>query len=359
MANQGIAGARVLLNGTVQDPQAMALVTVDLDVDQPDMCCARLSNTNDTKYTRSVKQGDLVEIKIGNTEQDVQTVFKGEVVGLDPLWDVGGATSVNIVAFNKLHRLTRARKSKTFEKQTDHQIAQKIAQDHGLTPDISGDVAIQHLHMYQHHQTDFEFLRERCSRIGYELLCDNEKLYFRQRKLDQGNELTLVFGRDKVGETEVALERFSARLNSANQLKKVNVRSWNPGQSTEIVGQADSLIKVLGAKQGSEAAGTFGAADASFELPVVSKEEADAAAKSLLEDFSLNYITGEGLCKGDPRLTCGIVVEIKVDEDAQDERFNGKYYVTGVQHRYTHKSGSSGTGGYQTIVRVRRNAEGT
>jgi phage protein D len=335
----------------------MALVTVELDIDQPDMCCATMNNTNDFKYTREVKQGDSIEFKIGGTTAAVQTIFKGEVVGLEPVFDVSGETKVLIRAFNKLHRLTRTRKSKTFEKQTDHQIATKIAQEYGLTAKISGDVQIQHNHVYQHHQTDLEFLLERCRRINYEVLCDNQNLVFRQRKLDQGNELKLMFGKDLPGETEIALERFEARLNSANQVKKVQVRAWNPGQTAEIVGEASSLIKVLGKDDGPKAAGSFGTAEAAFDLPVTSKEEADAAAKALLEDLALNYITGTGLCKGDPRLKAGIVVDIVVDPDAQDERFNGKYYVTGVSHRYTHKAGG-GTGGYQSVVKVRRNAEG-
>lgn len=355
--NKGVAGARVLLNGTEQDPQAMALVTVDLDVNQPDMCTATMNNTNDFKYTRQVKQGDLLEFKIGSTTAAVQVIFKGEVVGLEPIFDVSGETKVLIRAFNKLHRLTRARKSKTFEKQTDGDVATKVAQLYGLTPKITGDINIKHNHIYQHHQTDLEFLLERARRINYEVLCDNTNLIFRQRKLDQGNTLTLMFGKDMPSDNEIALERFHARLNSANQVKKVQVRAWNPGQTKEIIGQADKLIKILGNEDAGKAAGTFGSAEASFEIPVTSKEEADAAAKALLEDLALNYITGEGICKGDPRLTAGIVVDIVVDPEAQNERFNGKYYVTGVSHRYTHKAGG-GTGGYQTIVKVRRNAEG-
>ena len=357
MPNKGVAGARVLLNGKEQDPQAMALVTVDMDIDQPDMCTATMNNTNDFKYTKMVKQGDNLEFKIGGTAGDVVTIFKGEVCGLEPTFDVSGETKVLLRCFNKLHRLTRTRKSKTFEKQTDHQIAQKIAQDYGLTAKVSGDVSIQHDHVYQHHQTDLEFLLERCRRINYEVLCDNTNLIFRQRKLLETNQIKLIFGKDLPDTNEIPLERFHARLNSANQVKKVQVRGWDPGTTKEIVGEATSLIKILGKTAGSAAAGTFGKAEASFDIPVDSKEEADAAAKALLEDMSLNYITGEGLCKGDPRLAAGMVVDIVCDPNASDERFNGKYYVVGVQHRYTHKAGG-GTGGYQAIVKVRRNAEG-
>jgi uncharacterized protein len=355
--NKGVASARVLLNGAEQPPQGMASITVDLDIDQPDMCNATMNNTNDYKYTRTVKQGDLIEIKIGETVGPVLSVFKGEVIGLEPIFDVGGETRVLIRAFNKLHRLTRHRKSKTFEKQSDADIASKIAQEYGLTPKVTGDVKIKHDHIYQHHQTDLEFLLERGRRINYEILCDNTNLIFRQRKLDQTQDLKLIMGKDVPIGTEVSLQRFHARMNSSNQPAKVEVHAWDPGQSTEIIGTANKLIKVLGKDEGSKLAASLGTNQAHFSLPVDSKEEAEAAAKALLEDMALNYITGEAICKGDPRLKPGEVVEIVVDRFATDERFNGKYYVTGVQHRYTHKSKGS-TGGYTTVVKFRRNAEG-
>jgi uncharacterized protein len=92
-------------------------------------------------------------------------------------------------------------------------------------------------------------------------------------------------------------------------------------------------------------------------VPVSSQEEADAIAKALLEDLAMSYIVGEGQCKGHADLKPGIVVTINANDD---KRFNGKYYITGCSHRYTHKSGGGGGGpggGYLTNIRVRRNAD--
>ena len=38
-----------------------------------------------------------------------------------------------------------------------------------------------------------------------------------------------------------------------------------------------------------------------------------------------------------------------------DQRFDGNYYITGATHKYGHSS--SGSGGYQTVLRLCRNAE--
>jgi phage protein D len=359
---EGVAEARVKINGTEVPTDKCAVVIIEQDLDQPDMCTATLSNLTDSegggqKYTETLVQGDTIEVLIGATTDTPTTVFKGEVVGLEPLWDVSGETKVVVRAFNKLHRLTRTRKSKTFENQTDSAIVQKIAGEYGLSPEVKGDVNITHKHVYQHHQTDFEFLLHRAKRINYEMYCEDTKLIFRKRDTSVDSGITLQWGKDASG-AEYALQRFQARLNTANQVKEVYVRCWDPTQTKEIVGEAKSLANKMGKTDGASAANTaYGSHKANYEVPVSSQEEANAIAKALLEDLALDYIVGEGQCKGHPKLKPGLVVTI----DAKDKRFNGKYYITGCSHRYTHKSGGGGGGGggggYLTMIRVKRNAD--
>jgi phage protein D len=86
------------------------------------------------------------------------------------------------------------------------------------------------------------------------------------------------------------------------------------------------------------------------ETPVASKEEADNIAKSILQERLMHFITGDGVCRGNPQLKPGIIVTVNV----QDKRFNGKYYLTAVKHRYVH-AGTSG--GYRTEFKFRRDAK--
>ena len=52
----------------------------------------------------------------------------------------------------------------------------------------------------------------------------------------------------------------------------------------------------------------------------------------------------------------GIVIKIKVNLDEASDRFNGKYLVAGVTHRYT--ADNKGTeGGYSCFLRLARDAE--
>jgi phage protein D len=97
----------------------------------------------------------------------------------------------------------------------------------------------------------------------------------------------------------------------------------------------------------------FGEAVATYvDLPLESKEEAQAIADGRMRAAMMNYITGEGLCRGTPEIKLGVVVEIVVNPDGKD-RFNGKYVITGTSHQYR---GSQG-GGYLTGFKFRRDAD--
>ena len=86
------------------------------------------------------------------------------------------------------------------------------------------------------------------------------------------------------------------------------------------------------------------------ESPVASKEEADNIAKSILNERLMHFITGDGVCRGNPDLKPGLIITIAV----QDKRFDGKYHVTAVRHRYVHTGPG---GGYRTEFKFRRDAK--
>lgn len=350
---EGVAEARVKIAGTEVSTEALGAVFVDQDIDQPDLCSITVNNTNEYKFSEKVNHGDEVEVTIGPTTDSPAPVFKGEVVGLEPIFDVSGESKVVIRACSKLHRLTRTRKSRTFTEQSDADIVNTIAGEYGLSAEVTGDINIKHKHVYQHDLTDLEFLHQRARRIDYEILVDDKKLKFRKRDVSVDSGIELKWGKDASG-AEFSLQIFKPRLSSANQVKEVTVRGWDSLNSKTIIGEAKSLRTKLGKDDGaSKSQAAFGVSKAAYEMAVYSKEEADAAAKSLLEDHALSYIVGDGQAKGHPKIKAGIVVKIK----AEDKRFDGKYYLTGTSHRYTHKAGGP-QGGYLTLIRFRRNAEG-
>jgi uncharacterized protein len=323
-------------------------VLVESDLDQPDHAIITLSNLS-TKHSEEVTEGDEIEVKLGFVDgKDQGPVFKGEVVGIEPIYATGAPARVHIRGLNQLHRLMRGKKSVSFKQVTDKDIVDKLCQSYGLSADYGASPpSTKYEHVYQHNLTDLEFIRMRAARIGFEVFVDDKKLYFRKR-VDSDSGIKLVFG--VPGDS--ALEKFMPRLSTAHQVSEVRVMGWDPDKKKEIVGSAKPQSSKLGDKHGSGVASSKhkDVLQVQADSPVSSKEEADNIAKSILNDRMMGFITGDGICRGNPDLKPGIVVDINV----QDKRFDGKYYITSVRHRYVHAGQG---GGYRTEFKFRRDAK--
>jgi uncharacterized protein len=340
--------------GTRIEDGKLQAFSIDQDLSQPDMCVLVLRNEG-SEISHEAKLGDAIEVKIGG--ESGKHIFQGEVVGIEPEYKAGGESKCVLRAFNRMHRLLRGRKSRTFLDQSDQDIVNTIAGDSGLSAECGSDTRITHEHVYQHNQTDLEFLRIRAARIGYEVWVEDRTLHFDKPKTDRDSGLELIFGEPNEGLT---LTSFLPRLSSASVVEKVVVRGWNPEKKEEIVGEATGSGSRLGSKTGDAETKTAFGSIVTYEVdhPIFSVEEAKAIAEARLGELRMGYITGEALCKGNADFKPGVVIKITVNKDKSDDRFNGKYLIGGATHRFSHTQGGSGEGGYRSLLRVSRDAEG-
>jgi uncharacterized protein len=348
--SQSNLDATIKIQGNAITGDEVHNVTVEADINLPDMAAVVLSNKS-TKWTEKLNLGDDIEISLGFAANASQTgvVFKGEVTGMEPLYDVKAGHRVVVRGLNSLHKLARGRKSVAYKDVTDKDIVDKICQNYSLSADY-GDAppTVQYDHVYQHNQSDLEFIRLRAARIGFEVLVEDTKLYFRKRTdKDSGLSLQLTTS----GESQ--LEKFKPRVSTANQVSEVRVRAWDPVQKKEIIGTAKAQSSKLGDDDGTKVANTKhkDVLEMECDVPVFSKEQADNIAKGLLEERLMRFITGDGTCKGNPKMKPGIIVTLKAD----DKRFDGKYYITSVRHRYVLKGPDHG---FHTDFKFQRDALG-
>ena len=286
-------------------------------------------------------EGNPVEIAFGYRD-DTQPQLSGEITGLEPDFPEGQAPTLRVRGHDRLHRLMRARRTRSYVDMKDSEIAAQVASGAGLTANVT-DSAVKLPYVLQHDQTDLEFLKARACRIEFELAVQGRELLFRPRRFDASATLTL--------HREIELLAFHPCLSTLGQVTAIEVRGWDPATKKEIVGKAGAGDegKLLGNKASGPAATqkAFGAAaSARVDMPVASQGEADKMAKQAYAEMALRYIRAEGLCIGEPRLRAGIVVEIQ----GLGTRFSGAYYVTSVEHSFTPKKG------YRTAFSARRNA---
>jgi len=341
----------IFVNGSAFSDVAAAAhivqVSVEKDTELPDMFSLEIvaSDDLDDQFLWIDNEdlfsvGDSVEVKMGYDDQ-LTSMFKGEITGLEPSFNSDRLPSLVVRGYDRRHRLARGRRTRSFLKKKDSDIAAQIAREAGLTPNAT-DSGVTHDYVLQADRTDFEFLLERASRINYEVVVEDKTLNFHPVANGASEVMTLKADED--------LSEFNPRLSSAGQVSDVAVRGWDPLNKKEIVGksQAGDEVSTMGGKQAGAALSkkAFGAATGLLSrTPVAAQAEADQIAVARLNSASLELITGEAVCGGRTDLRPGKVVRV----DGVGKRFGGQYYVTAAAHVYT-------SDGYSTRFSFRRNA---
>ncbi|HSN26589.1 MAG TPA: contractile injection system protein, VgrG/Pvc8 family, partial [Kofleriaceae bacterium] len=255
---------------------------------------------------------------------------------------------------NKLHRLIRGKKSKTYAKKTDKEIIQEILSAAGIDLEFSHPkaVSLKYDHVYQHNQTDLEFVRTRVARIGAHLWCVGKKVFVKWPDFQQESGIELAMDPSKSG-AEGLLE-FLPRMNSYAVVKKVTAKGWNPETKELITGTASAQGSKLGSTNASSGAGGHGSEETfTVDQPIWSVEEANLLAEAHLKEASMTYVTGTAKVIGSTKFDLGTVIKLDVDADKTKDPFSGKYYIMGLTHHFT----ASGKDGFTTSLRLARDAQ--
>lgn len=283
--------------------------------------------------------GKEVEIKIGYLGA-LTSVFKGDIVAIEPTYPIEGNPSLRIRAYDRSHRLRRGRKQRTFLKQKISDIAKTIASEEGLTPDIE-DTQVQHDYIIQNNQSNIDFLHELSRRYFVEarVVEPGRKLVVKKPQNTSGPSKTLKWGND--------LKSFYCKKSTSNVATEVETRTWDVTQKKMTASKATSIHGQLAASSiVADAKKAFGDAKRLVSIrPTADPREAKAMAESILNEEAMGAVKGHGTCIGDTSIVPGIVLEL----EALGAAWSGKYYVTGATH-VVHR-----VSGFSTQFEVKRN----
>jgi phage protein D len=331
----------------VSEPNAMDTFSLVLVNEYPKL---RWTHTGDADL---FGEGSVVKIAMGYVD-DLQEMIEGEITQISPSFPDSGTPTIHIEGHTRMHWLHGSKTTRTFQKMTDKQIVEKIAQEAGLEAQVD-DTEVQHDYVIQTNQTDLEFVRDRAAKIHYEVLVKNKTLIFRKSNEVGGKIYTFVWGHTQAGlgggANTLPLKTFSTTMNTLKPASKVEVRGYDPKNKKEFVGKAgkgDETTTMAGTKIGGQVtANAFHKPRqiVQVNIPVASQAEADQHAKALFNNLGLEFITGNGSTIGVPDIRSGSVVELQ----GLGPRFSGQYYVDKAAH-------TMGGNGYQTDFSVKRNS---
>jgi uncharacterized protein involved in type VI secretion and phage assembly len=277
--------------------------------------------------------GTEVKLECVTADEGGGVLIAGEVTAVEARLDDNGSVTV-VRGYDKAHRLFVGKHTETYKNVKISDVAGQIASRANLQTgqiDDSGTVLDV---VSQHNQSDWEFLAAHASEIGFEVMVQEGKLFFRKPShsedaptpADIGNSNldTLVFGDD--------LLAFRPRISGAQQVGTVEVRSWDPSQKQAIVSTADAAADHANLDMTpSSLASSFGSKTHSHvATPHRSQGQTDKEAASIAQELGSSFAEADGTCLGTPHVHAGAKIAISRVGD----QFTGKYTITTAQHTF-------------------------
>ena len=283
--------------------------------------------------------GRTLSVSIGDAEA-AATVFQGRIMALEADFPTGRPPCIRVLAEDRLQDLRMTRRTRTFEDLADREVFERIAQDHGLTPEIDVD-GEAHALIAQLNQSDLAFLRERARAIGAEVWVDGPTLRVTPRARREGGALALTYGQ--------RLRELSVRADLVHQRTRIEVGGWDPNAKEAIDELADGAAIQPELADGDSGPGVLEQAlgDRPERLAgplTLSAAEARLLAESALRERARRFVTGSGEAEGDGRLRVGAEVTL----NGLGALFDGAYRVVETIHLFDLD------GGLRTRFRVER-----
>jgi phage protein D len=299
---------------------------------------------NDTEFEIQNKNifdlGKTIRIELGYNSKFTK-MLEGEIVQIKPSYSSGSPTTLTIIGFDKMFRLSRTKHSRSFKNVKDSEIARKIAQELGLDYDI--DSTSQTFdYIFQNNQSNLNFLKQRARRIDYEVEVEENKLIFKKARHEERKE-SVELKWDK------NLMEFNPTIDATKIVSEVEVTGWSRKEKKLIKGIAkagDEKKSIKGKSGAQKSKSKFKNLNSKIfkvDIPLNTQEEADNIAKSRLNQINMEYLTGYGMAVGEPKITAGKMIKIM----GLGNVVNGEYYVVSSEHMFSTK-------GYKTYFDVKR-----
>ncbi|NJL20938.1 MAG: VgrG-related protein, partial [Leptolyngbyaceae cyanobacterium SM1_3_5] len=290
------------------------------------------------KYQDLLKIGNSIEIgfhastdsqEFKEEKQDI--LLMGEITAIETHFTERTQAPVVVRGYDVSHRLFRGRHNRSFQNMTDKDIVEKVVKEVGIEPGTIDASGVAHDYVFQANQTNMEFLRDRATRIGFELFVEDGKLNFRKPKSNPNQTLKLEWLKD--------LQSFRVRLTSAEQVKEVEVRGWDYSTKRTILAKAqtEQLLTETQNGKGSRTSTAFNGQPANPKLivvdqPVFQPKEADVMAQVLCNELGGQFVTADAKGEGNPHIRPGRIVDLK-----NLGSHSGKYYISETRHVYVER----------------------
>lgn len=266
--------------------------------------------------------GKEIEITAGY-HSDEETIFKGIIIKHN-LKIRANSTQLIIECKDEAVKMTIGNKSNYFYKSKDSDIIKELIGNYSLANDVE-DTKYEHPELVQYNATDWDFMIMRAQANGKLCFIDDGEIKIAKPDLGQEEIETVTFG--------ATLLDFDAEIDARHQVKKVAAYGWNHADQEVIEIEATNpSVSLNGNISSDDLAKTIGLENLELRHggTVTDTELQDWADSKLLYQ-QLAKIRGRIKFQGIPSVKPNTIINL----EGVGDRFNGKVYITGVQHVIT------------------------
>lgn len=254
------------------------------------------------------------------------TLLSGEITAVEHAYSPDGRHEVYLRGYDALHRLRQRQHLRSFAQAGAESVARQVAGEAGLQVEAA-PCALRWPLLFQHHQSDLEFLVETAARCGLYLAQRGDVLHL-IALAGTGAPLALTLGGNLL---EARLEQNALPARDA-----VSASGWDPLRATsETQVQAPTSAPSPGRPpwvgRGRAGVGVLYLVNES----VPDREHARALAQAEADRRQAETRTLWGVAEGDPALQPGTPVDVR----GVAERMAGRYVLAAVTHRVDNRLG--------------------
>ncbi len=266
--------------------------------------------------------GKKIEIK-GGWDGKNKTLFKGIIISNKIKIRADGTSALYVDCKDESVKLTIGRQSKYYEKKKDSEVIKEILGEYSVAGKIEA-TKLEHPDLVKYYTTDWDFIMSRAEVNGLLVVPDDGKVDVKAPDTSAKEVLTIIYG--------ATILEFEAEMDARTQLKKAVANAWDP-KTQKLVESSSSPAKFTepGNLKGDKLSDTIGLKQMDLKHSgKVQKEELKSWADANILKSRMAKIRGRAKFEGFGGVKpCDIV-----DIQGVGKRFNGKVFVTGVQHEF-------------------------
>jgi phage protein D len=299
-----------------------------------------------------------LELMLGYADAQLESMFKGDITGVQASFPSGGMPSMTLVAHDRLHRLTDGKYARGFGLLPDAIIAAIVSAENMLIPVVDPTItaastaiaAVNYIFSAsgrkQRGQSDLELLKEIAADYDADFWVDGDVLYLaRFIPKEYSPRLTLAWGDNLLD----FAPKISTVGNIAGAAMKFTLRELKISFVVSVFWDFDRErlgVSVVPGKAAAFAKKIVGPAYTIIDQPISSPGDLVNSALVIARELRTklnNRLSGSGSCVGDPRIRAGAVVRL----EGLGPDFSGDYRVASATHTID-------AGGYRTNFEVRK-----